>query len=212
MANWVLAVALVAAVSGCTRLADDPEARPAPLLAAPISELQVNDLLSDDVISGEGNLFGTVDPADCSGLAREVDPPFLVDHDPVATTGGHWEAGSGPLYIQEMVAVYPSTFNATDALDDARQTIQSCADSTLTVTTVEGNVYVFGVGPNLVTGPANSVVWSLRSAEWNCDNALVAAYNAAIEITSCGAGGGFDIASAAQDGIDRIEKLVNSTA
>jgi hypothetical protein len=42
------------------------------------------------------------------------------------------------------------------------------------------------------------VLWSLRGADWSCDNALVAAHNAAIEITTCGAGGGLDTAGLAR--------------
>ena len=52
----------------------------------------------------------------------------------------------------------------------------------------------------------------LQASDWRCDNAFVAARNAAIEITGCGATGGFDVASAANDALERIEKLANTTA
>jgi hypothetical protein len=56
------------------------------------------------------------------------------------------------------------------------------------------------------------VLWSLRAADWNCDNLFVAAHNAAIETTSCGAAGGIDIAAAAEDALKRIEALADTKA
>ena len=56
------------------------------------------------------------------------------------------------------------------------------------------------------------MVWSLRAVDWNCDNTFVAAHNAAIEITTCGAAAGFDVASLAQQALQRIEALANTTA
>ncbi len=53
--------------------------RPGPPPVGPISPLQVGDLLSPEIFNKEGNLFATVEPERCAGVAREVDPPFIVD-------------------------------------------------------------------------------------------------------------------------------------
>ncbi|WP_260764926.1 sensor domain-containing protein [Mycobacterium sp. SMC-4] len=204
----VLAVALVA---GCTRTVDSPLARPE-TVAAPISTLQVHDLLSPEVQDGEGNLFVSVDPDRCSGLAREVDPPFLATLRPMASAGGHWTTPDAAVYVEEMVAVYRYDFDSGAALENVRDTIQACRDTPLSVTTMRGRTYVFRAEPGAAEPPADSVLWSLRAADWNCDNAFVAAHNAAIEITACGAAAGFDAAPLATDARFRIEALANTTA
>jgi hypothetical protein len=55
---------------------------------APITALQVGDLLSASVQDKGGNQFITVEPEDCRGTALEVDPPLIFDLDPAATDGG----------------------------------------------------------------------------------------------------------------------------
>ncbi|MBX7434620.1 sensor domain-containing protein [Mycobacterium sp. Y57] len=206
----VAAAGLLAA--GCTRQIDDATPT-AQSLAAPIVTTQVVDLLSPDVLGEEGNLFASAQPDRCAGLAREVDPPFIQDNWPLATDGGHWTAiGDTTVYVEEMVAVYPYDFDPTAALESMRGTIGECRGTTLTVTTMAGRTYSFDVGAPAAEGPEGSVVWTLRAVDWNCDNTFVAAYNAAIEITACGAAGGFDIAALARQALDRIDALANTTA
>lgn len=210
--SWVAAV-LVLAVAGCTRPIDDPQARPAPQVG-PISPLQVGDLLSPEIFNKDGNLFATVEPERCAGVAREVDPPFIVNHDPEARDGGHWSTDVGGIeaVVEEMVAVMPSDFSAQDALTAARGTIDACRDTPITVTTMYGRTYTFRLATAEQAAPEAAVLWSLRAADWNCDNLFVAAHNAAIETTSCGAAGGIDIATAAEDALKRIEALVDNKA
>ena len=50
-------------------------------------------------------------PNRCSGLAREVDPPFIDAHRPLATDGGHWTTEDGRCLLEEMVAVYRFDFD-----------------------------------------------------------------------------------------------------
>lgn len=207
----IAAMGSVALLSGCTRTVDSPSARPA-ALAAPISTLQAADLLGTNVEDGEGNLFTTVEPQRCSGLAREVEPPFLHDHRPMATDGGHWVTPGGETYIQEMVAVFRFDFDAAAALSAARDTLADCADTPLAVTTMRGRTYEFTAAATPGEPPRNSLLWSLRAVDWNCDNALVAAHNAAVEITACGPAAGFDAASLADEARERIEALANTTA
>ena len=211
MSKWAVAVGLTVALGGCTRVVDNPQAKPEPAIA-PITALQVGDLLSQDVRGGEGNLFVSVEPDRCSGVAREVDPPFIASHGPIATDGGHWETPGEGVYIEEMVGVYHADFDSWNALAKARQTVESCRHTPITVTTMQGRAYMFYLLPPVDSGSDGSVLWSLRAGDWRCDNAFVAAHNAAIEITSCGPIGGFDIASAAGDALKRIETLANTTA
>ena len=117
-------------------MVDTPQPQPEPPVA-PISALQVGDLLSPSVQDKDGNLFVTVEPDDCSGVAREVDPPFIFDLDPAATDGGHWVADDGrDVFIEEMVGVYPADFDPKEALAEAMRTIESCRDIPFTVTTM----------------------------------------------------------------------------
>lgn len=205
------AIAATVLLAACTRTVDDPTPRPE-TLAAPISTLQVADLLSPKVEDGEGNLFVSVDPERCSGLAREVDPPFLDALRPMATDGGHWTTPDAAVYVEEMVAVYRFDFDAAAALQSARDVIESCRDTPLSVTAMQGRTYVFTAAPGTGRVPEATVLWALRAPDWNCDNAFVAAHNAAIEITACGAAGGFDTASLAEEARRRIEALANTTA
>jgi hypothetical protein len=202
---------VVALLAGCIRNVEEPQARPASL-AAPITTLQVVDLLSPKVIGEEGNLFAVAEPERCSGLAREVDPPLIEAHRPLATDGGHWTSADGQFYIEEMVAVYRFEFDPAAALDDVRHTIDGCRGTTLTVTTMQDRTYAFDVAPSAADGPHGSVLWSLRASDWNCDNLFVAAANAAIEITTCGTAPGYDVASLAEDALNRINALANTTA
>jgi hypothetical protein len=202
---------VVALLPGCTRAVDNPQARPASL-AAPITTLQAVDLLSSKVIGEEGDLFSVAEPQRCSGLAREVEPPLIEAHGPLATDGGHWTSDDGQYYIQEMVAVYRFEFDPAAALELVRQTIDDCSGSTLTVTTMQQRTYAFEVVPTAAEGPVGSVLWSLRASDWNCDNLFVAAFNAAIEITTCGTTSGYDVAGLAEDALRRINALANTTA
>ncbi len=213
VANRLAVTALALLVVGCTRTVDAPRAQPAPPIG-PVSVLQVGDLLSPDIFNKDGNLFATVEPERCAGVAREVDPPFLTDHDPEAEDGGHWPttAGGFEVVVEEMVAVYPSDYSAEEALAAARGVLEDCADTPVTVTTMYGRTYTFAVESAPQPAPAGAVLWSLRAADWNCDNLFVAAHNAAIEMTSCGPAGGIEVAAAAEDALERIEALADNTA
>jgi hypothetical protein len=198
-------------LGGCTQVVDTPKPRAGPPVA-PITALQVGDLLSPSVQSRDGNLFTTVEPLDCSGVAREVDPPFIVDFDPAATDGGHWAVGDREVYIEEMVGVYPATFDPKAALAAATRTVESCRDVPFTVTTMRGGAYAFRLLPRVDSGSPDIVAWSYRGVDWACDSALVAARNAAVEISTCGPVNGFDVLSLARDALKRIDALANTTA
>lgn len=211
MMRVAAAIVVVALLAGCTRHIDNPQARPESL-AAPITTGQAVDLLSAKVLDEEGNLFSVVEPERCAGLAREVDPPFIEAHRPLATDGGHWTSDDGQFYVEEMVAVYRSDFDPAAALDAVRAAIDDCSGSTLSVTTMQDRTYEFEVQPASAEGPEGSVLWALRTFDWNCDNLFVAAHNAAIEITTCGAMPGYDVVTLAEDAVKRIDALANTTA
>lgn len=200
------------ALVGCTRVVDTPQPQPAPPVA-PITVGQVGDLLSDKVDKTDGNLFTTVEPDKCSGVAREVDPPFLFDSGPAATDGGHWTVyEASAVYIEEMVAVYRADFDAQEAVSAARHTIETCRETPFTVTDMKGRTYQFALLPEVASGSPDIVLWSFEASDWACDNAFAAAHNATVEISTCGAAGGLDALALAEDALHRIQTLANTTA
>lgn len=205
---------LVLLLTGCTQVIHD--ARPhAASPAAPITQGQVSDLLSDEAEPGdEDNLFVTVKPERCAGLIQEVDPPFLFDTTPAAHDGGGWlyEDANGYFSTWEMVAVYPADYDPTAALDAARRTIESCQNDTLWANPMNDAEQSFHVVPRPQPEAPEIVLWSIAGS-WACDNALIAAHNAAVEITTCGeTNGNDDVLSLAQDALERIEALADMRA
>ncbi|ULP39364.1 sensor domain-containing protein [Mycolicibacterium rufum] len=211
LAPVAAATAALVFAAGCTRQIDDARPQPA-ALAEPITALQVADLLSPAVKREEGNLFVSADPTQCAGLAREVDPPFIAAGRPLATAGGHWTSDDGLVFVEEMVAVYRSEFDPAAARRTVTDALAACRGTRVSVRTMSGHSYDFDVTPSAGGAPPDSALWSLRAADWNCDNAFVAAYNAAVEITACGTAGGPDTAALAEQARRRIEALANTTA
>jgi hypothetical protein len=203
---------LALVVSGCTQVVDTPPKAAPPV--APITAGQVADLLSPSVEKYDGNLFSTVEPEDCSGVAKEVDPPFIFDLDPVATDGGHWMMNDvgREVYIEEMVGVYRADYDAKNALSQAKQALKDCEDVPFTVTDMEGRSYEFALLPAVTSSSPNILLWSFRAKDWACDSTFVAAHNAAIEISTCGAVGGYPVNTLATEALKRIEALANTTA
>ena len=138
-------------------IADRPQPRPQQPVA-PITALQVGDLLSPKVQNKDGNLFITVEPQECSGMAREVDPPLIFDLHPAATDGGHWVDGGE--VIDEAAGVYHADFDAKHALAEAKRTIESCRDVPFTVTDMRGRQYHFRLLPQVNSGSPDIVLWS----------------------------------------------------
>jgi len=172
-------------LGGCTQLVDTPQPRPERPVA-PITALQVADLLSSKVQDRDGNLFISVAPDDCSGMALEVDPPLIFDLDPAATDGGHWVTDGLPqVIIDEAAGVYHADFDARHAVAEAKRTIESCRDIPFTVTDMGGREYHFRMLPQVDSGSPDIVLWSFRAPDWACDNAVVAAHNAAVRISTC---------------------------
>lgn len=207
--GWALLFAVT--LVGCTRVVETPQPQPQSPVA-PIAAGQVRDLLSPNVQESDGNLFVTVEPEDCSGVAREVDPPFIFDHDPAAHDGGHWAVDDREVVVEEMVGVYKADFDPDRALTEAKHTIEACRDVPFTVTTMRGREYAFKLLPQVDSGSPDIVLWSFQAVDWACDSAFVAAHNAAIEISTCGPLNGYDVLSLAQDALKRIDTLANTTA
>ncbi|WP_231740432.1 MULTISPECIES: sensor domain-containing protein [unclassified Mycobacterium] len=209
---WVtfclLAMGVVAA---CTRVVDSPQPT-AELPVAPIAAGQVGKLLSSKVAKADGNLFVSVEPQDCAGVAREVDPPFIVDHHPAAYDGGHWYVDQPETYIEEMVGVYRADFDAGAALAAARQSIESCRGKTFLVTSMSEREYAFELLPPMESESPEILLWSFKGDDWACDSAFVAAHNAAVEISTCGPANGYDVRSLAEEALKRIDTLANMTA
>jgi hypothetical protein len=208
--GMVLLVGLV--LAGCSRDAVAPRPRPSQPVA-PITALQVGDLLSDKVQDRNGNLFITVKPKECSGMAVEVDPPLIFDLRPAATDGGHWVTeDERHVVIDEAAGVYPADFDPQHALAETRRTIDSCRNIPFTVTDMRGRDYHFRLLPQVDSGSPDIVLYSFAAPDWACDNAFVAAHNAAIRISTCSVVNGYDVSSLAREARKRIEKLANTTA
>jgi hypothetical protein len=205
-----IALLLGFVLGGCTQNVDTPQPRPEQPVA-PITALQVSDLLSAKVQDRNGNLFVTVAPQECSGHALEVDPPLIFDLNPAATDGGHWVTDDG-VVIDETAGVYHADFDPRRALAETKRTIESCRDIPFTITDMRGREYHFTLLPDVASGSPDIVLWSFRAPDWACDNAFIAAHNAAVRISTCATVNGYDVSSLAQDSLKRIEKLANTTA
>jgi hypothetical protein len=199
-------------LAGCTRDAEAPHPQRA-MAIAPIAAGQVADLLSDEVQDRDGNLFTTVDPKECNGLAREVDPPLIYDLAPAATDGGHWVTDDGRnVVVDEAAGVYHADFDSAHAVSAATKTIDGCRDKPFTVTDMRGRKYHFRLLPQANSGSPEIVLYSFKAPDWACDNAYVAAHNAAVRISTCAKTNGYDVLSLARDALKRIDKLANTTA
>jgi hypothetical protein len=211
--SCVVAVGLTTALTGCTRVIDTAVPHSAPRVG-PILASQVGDLLSKHAKDKDGNRFVTVEPESCAGVAREQDAPFIVDHHPAATDGGHWVTTDGhEVYVEEIVAVYASDFDPRAAVDSVRATLASCRDTPFRVTDMKGRQYQFTMGPAPADPRSPDIaVWSFRAVDWACDNAFVAAHNAAVELTTCGPVNGYNVGALAKDALKRIEHLANTAA
>ena len=205
-----IALVLGFVLAACTQEVATPQPRPEQPVA-PITALQVGDLLSAKVQDRDGNLFVSVKPQQCSDHALEVDPPLIFDLDPVATDGGHWVADDGTV-IDETAGVYHANFDAKHALAETERTIESCRDIPFTITDMRSREYHFSLLPQVDSGSPDIVLWSFRAPDWACDNAFIAAHNAAVRISTCAKANGYDVQSLAQDALKRIEKLANTTA
>ena len=216
-AGQVVPLVVCLVLVGCTRVIDDARPR-ADVPVGPIPATQVIDLVSPDgrtKTDSDGNLFITVEPERCAGLAREVEPPFIVDGHPAAQSGAVWDVPeeAGGAGIVELVGVYPTTYDAAAAIATVRRTIDSCRGTTLSVRGTDGSHLDFDVLPPVDSGSADIVLWSVNdSSGWACDNAFTAAFNAAIEITTCNVTNGFDVLAMAKAARQRIEALANTTA
>jgi hypothetical protein len=212
MGKRAVALVLVSVISGCTQVVETPPIPTPPV--APIPAGQVGDLLSPSVAKYDGNLFSTVEPENCSGVAKEVDPPFIFEFDPAATDGGHWMVTDlgHEVYIEEMVGIYRADYDAKNALAQAKRTLQSCQDVPFTVTDMKDRSYDFTLLAPVTSASPNILLWSFKANDWACDSTFVAAHNAAIEISTCGPVGGYPVGTLANEALNRIERLANTTA
>lgn len=210
-AAFVSACLLAVVLTGCTRVITTSTGHPARQVG-PIAATQVRDLHSNRVQDRNGNQFVKTEPESCAGIARELRPPFLVDHHPVAIDDGHWDATDPEMHVEELTAVYATDFQAKAAIAYAHEAIARCQGTPLTVTTLKGHDYHFVMSPAVTSGSPDIVLWSFRASDWVCDNGFVAAYNAAVEITVCGPTGGYDVGALTQAALKRIQALANNPA
>jgi hypothetical protein len=116
------------------------------------------------------------------------------------------------VVIDETAGVYHANFDSKHALAETQRTIDSCRNIPFTITDMRDREYHFRLLPQTKSDSPDIVLWSFRAPDWACDNAFVAAYNAAIRISTCATVNGYDVLSLARDALKRIDKLANTTA
>ena len=117
-----------------------------------------------------------------------------------------------PGNVVEIVGVYHADFDAVAAVENVEHTIEACRGDMVKAVTSGGDGDDFTVRLRSDSGSPQIVLWALTDVgEWVCDNAFVAAHNAAIEITTCGPEHGYDVVTQAQDALKRIQRLANAT-
>jgi hypothetical protein len=209
-----LAVVVLLALTACTRVIDaQPSAQ---LSVSPILEGQVHDLLSEEAqkqaVVGVG-LYAGVEPAECAGLVQEANAPLIFDAKPAVNDGGFWS--DGDVGIIEIAGVYRSNYDARSVIDGLRRTVDACQGKTLVSTgDDDSEPDNFTLSPPMDSGSPDIVEWSVVDVQnaWECDNAFVAAYNAAVFTTACSVLVTYDVLTLAQGSLDRINKLVNTVA
>lgn len=210
---WTLLVAVLA-LTACTRVVDaNPTAQ---VSVAPILAGQVRDLLSEEAqkqaVVGVG-LYTSVDPAECASLVQEANAPLVFDAKPAVNDGGFWSDGA--VGIIEIAGVYRSNYEARDVIETLRRTIDTCQGRTLVSTgDDESDPDSFTLSPPKDSGSPDIVEWSVVDVPnvWECDNAFVAAYNAAVFVTACSQLISYDVLTVAEGALTRINKLVNTVA
>ncbi len=212
-----LALVLALALAGCTRIVDD--ARP---LAQSTGRTHLRGYRSETcsarTSSGRTTTTPTCSPRSsprsAAGISREVDPPFIFDAAPAAH---RWRAllrrvqpvrlrrGDGgrlPHRLrrprrdsrgQTQHRVLPERHDGGD--HHARRKCSTSASC-----------------PKSIPDRLTSCSGPSTASTWACDNAYVAAHNAAVELTTCGDVNGYDVLTLAKDALKRIETLVNTVA
>ena len=107
---------------------------------------------------------------------------------------------------------FTRTSKPKDALAQAKRAIEACRGTTFRVISMAGREYAFQLLPPVESGSPEILLWSFKGDGWACDSAFVAAHNAAVEISTCGPANGYDVRALAEDALDRIETLANTTA
>ncbi len=115
-------------------------------------------------------------------------------------------------YIDEAAGVYHADFDAKHALAEAKRTIESCRDVPFTVTDMRGRQYHFRLLPQVNSGSPDIVLWSFTADDWACDDAFVAAHNAAVRDLDVRTSMATTCCRWLDDALKRIEKLANTTA
>ena len=212
MGRRALALLLGLVLVGCTRTIEDAipqKQRP----IGPIGAGQVEDLVSKNGRGGDAgaSLYAKVEPADCAGLVQEVRAPFVFDAKAAASAEQAWDDGDAG--IVEIVGVYHSDFSATTAIDRVRRTVESCTGEELRITASSGATVELEVQPRSDSDSPQIVLWSLTKTEGeDCDDAFVAAHNAAVEITTCWQPGGYDVLALAHAALKRIDAAADTTS
>ena len=184
--------ALLAALASCGHPADAGQSSSqSTARVAPIAADSIGRLFEPGHFDASGlseNMYSSASPPECRGLVLEVDSPLLMRNQAATASAIAPKPGDTEhSQIVEIAAVYPESFSATDLIAEAAKTRDRCQGTAITGSTQGGGNSTFQLIGQPDSGSPNILLWTLSAVgkSWFCNNALVAAHNAAVEITSC---------------------------
>ncbi|MGL6236756.1 MAG: sensor domain-containing protein [Segniliparus sp.] len=191
-ASAALVATLLAALVSCAHRTDPAESSSQPSAkVGPIAAESVQRLFEPGHFDASGlseNMYSSASPPECRGLVLEVDSPLLMRGQAAVASAIAPKAGDTEhSQIVEIAAVYREDFSATDLVAEAAKTREHCLSTPITGSTQGGGNSTFQLVGQPDSGSPNILLWTLSAVgkSWFCNNALVAAHNAAIVITSC---------------------------
>lgn len=184
--------ALLAFLPSCGRTeGPGPNNPQSTVRVAPIAADAIGRLFEPGHFDASGlaeNMYSSASPPECRGLVLEVDSPLLMRGQAATASAIAPKAGDAEhSQIVQIAAVYPESFSATDLIAEAAKTRERCQSVAITGSTQGGGNSTFQLVGQPDSGSPNILLWNLSAIgkAWFCNNALIAAHNAAVEITSC---------------------------
>jgi hypothetical protein len=184
---------------------------------APIAAESIQGLFEPGHFDASGNMesmYSSASPPECRALVLEVDSPLLMrgqaaSAEAIAPKPGDKEHGQ----IVEIAAVYREDFSATDLIAEAATMREHCEGTPITGSTRGGGNSTFQLIGQPSSGSPNILLWTLSALgkSWFCNNALIAAHNAAVEITSCSPSPAPGMRELAQSVLSRIERQARAS-
>ncbi|WP_148223315.1 sensor domain-containing protein [Segniliparus rotundus] len=184
---------------------------------APIAAEAIQSLFEPGHFNASGNIesmYSSASPPECRALVLEVDSPLLMRGQVASASAIAPKPGDKEhAQIVEIAAVYREGFSATDVIAEAAAMREHCEGTPITGSTQGGGNSTFQLIGQPSSGSPNILLWTLSALgkAWFCNNALIAAHNAAVEITSCYPSPAPKMRELAQSALSRIERQARSS-